>query len=173
AAGAGSRTGQRRRRNEEGKGKAGVKGRWGESKEKGEGNVEEGSEEAAGRGDQRRKGRCFCGAACLRNTSLYRTYPCGTCLFCRCRPFRRLVQAATSPLFPPLLLLQQCGGEGEGEGEGEGMEWVAEVPCYRLPLCCRTCSAALPAVAVFSVHGVPIQDMSLHRLLLLAVMGEC
>ncbi|CAI7894313.1 unnamed protein product [Closterium sp. NIES-53] len=24
---------------------------------------------------------------------------------------------STSPLFPPLLLLQQCGGEGEGEGE--------------------------------------------------------
>ncbi|CAI7843857.1 unnamed protein product, partial [Closterium sp. NIES-54] len=70
---------------------------------------------------------------------------------------------------------QQYGGEGEGEGEGEGMEgvtsqrqpasslslppllWsegeeskgVAGVSCCRLPLCCCTCSVALPAVAVF------------------------
>ncbi|CAI7872499.1 unnamed protein product, partial [Closterium sp. NIES-54] len=84
---------------------------------------------------------------------------------------------ATSPLFPPLLLLQQCGGEGEGEGEG--MEWVTSQrqPASSLSLppllwsggeskglaevpCCRTCSAALPAVVVFSVCGVPLQVVS-------------
>ncbi|CAI5502912.1 unnamed protein product [Closterium sp. Naga37s-1] len=37
----------------------------GEKGEGGEEIMEEGSEEARGRGDQRRKGRCYCGAVCL------------------------------------------------------------------------------------------------------------
>ncbi|CAI7860719.1 unnamed protein product [Closterium sp. NIES-54] len=72
----------------------------------------------------------------------------------------------TSPLFPPLLLLQQCGGEGEGEGEG--MEWVtslavacpfaavpALLPCLLLLLLvypCRLCSAQ--TLAAGSYGGV-------------------
>ncbi|CAI7888682.1 unnamed protein product [Closterium sp. NIES-54] len=85
---------------------------------------------------------------------------------------------ATSPLFPPLLLLQQCGGEGEGEGEGmegvtsrsqpasslsllpllwsggEESKGVAGMSCCRLSLCCCTFSVTVPAVAV---AGVPLQ----------------